>query len=99
MGWFTRIDEELLKWEVAQWKWLIDSLQLGHDINRIRLIAPAPSDFPVTGATAEDRASETFKCVQKYIGLESWPCTLVPFEEAGDVMRNVLPAFARPERC
>jgi hypothetical protein len=98
MGWFTRIDTDLLEWQVCHWKWLIESLQPYHDLDRIRLIQPTPLDFPVAAKTAEERAAQTFKCIQKHFALDAWPCTLMPFEEADDVMKNILPVLARPEQ-
>ncbi len=98
MGWFTRIDKDLLEWEVSHWRWLIESLRQDHDLNRIRLIQPTPADFPVAATTIEERAAKTFRCVQKHFGLDAWPCTLVPFEEADDVMRQILPVLAQPEK-
>jgi len=97
MGWFTRIDEDVLEWQVAHWKWLIQSLRQAHDIDRIRLVQPTPVDFPVTGTTIEERATQTFRCVQKHFGLESWPCTLAPFEETADVVKDIFPVLAQPQ--
>ena len=33
MGWFTRIDDELLEWELDRWAWLTEALSPAHDIN------------------------------------------------------------------
>lgn len=98
MGWFTHIDNDLLEWQLQHWRWLIESLRNTHDLKRIRLIQPTSADFPVTASSSEERAVRTFQCVQKHFGLETWPCVLVPFEEADDVMKQILPATIRPER-
>jgi len=98
MGWFTpSIDEELLDWELSHWKWLAESLRRGHDLSRIHLVQPTPEGFPVVAKSSEERASKVFECVKEHFGLKAWPCKLVPFEEAHDVMRDVLPVLLRPE--
>ena len=99
MGWFTtNIDKELLDWELNHWKWLAASLQgNNHDLSRIHLVQPTPQDFPVVAKSPEERANKVFGCVKGHFGLEAWPCTLVPFEEAHDVMRDILPVLLRPE--
>ncbi|MEI7948448.1 MAG: hypothetical protein WCJ02_17235 [bacterium] len=97
MGWFTRIDNDLLDWEITHWKWLMKALQPEHDIGRIRLVQPTPADFPVVAATADDRADKTFRCVQQHFGLAHWPCKLQPFEELHDILRETLPVLAQPE--
>jgi hypothetical protein len=97
MGWFTRIDSELLDWEITHLKWLMKQLQPEHDIVRIRLVHPTPADFPVVAATADDRAAMTFRCVQQHFDLEHWPCKLQPFEELHDTLTDSLPVLARPE--
>lgn len=98
MGWFSpSIDTELLDWEVSHWKWLSRSLQGSHDLSQIHLVQPTPEDFPVIAKSPEERANRVFECVKRHFGLAAWPCTLVPFEEAHDVMRNTLPVLLRPE--
>lgn len=98
MGWFTRIDNDLLEWEIKHWKWLMSSLHGEHDIGRIRLVHPTPEDFPVVAASGDDRAAKTFHCVQQHFDLAHWPCRLQPFEELHDILKESLPVLAQPER-
>ncbi len=97
MGWFTKIDVDRLDWEIAHWEWLRRNLRPRFDLDRARLIMPTPEDFPVVPGTAEEKAHGIFRCVQKYFGIEDWPCRLEPFEEAGDILRETVPPLARPE--
>lgn len=98
-GWSTKIDEDLLDWEMRHWKWLDENLSPHHDLGRIHLVLPTSEDFPVVAGTDEERANKTFQCVKKHFGLEAWPCILVPFKEVHDEMRDLLPVLARPEEA
>jgi hypothetical protein len=98
MGWFTKIDAKLLDWQIQHWKWLKRNLQPHFDLDRLRLITPTPSFFPITPTSPEKTAEETFCLVQNYFGIAHWPCRLEAFDEASDVTQQFAPVLARPEQ-
>jgi len=79
VSWRTRLDASLLEWEVMHWQWLLTNLQANVDLHHLRLVAPTPDDFPVTGTGAEEKVQAVFRSVQQYFGVEQWPCRLEPF--------------------
>jgi hypothetical protein len=97
MFWNHTLDQQVLAWQLNHWKWLDAQLATYFTPERIHLVTPTSTDFPVKWAATEDTAQQVFLCVQRHMGVESWPCTLESFEQADDVVKRHAPPLSRPQ--
>lgn len=77
----TSEDEE---WQLETWRFLLEQLGGIEDLRAQPLVLPTKEFFPPTEAQGHARAEHVFAAVKHLMGLDEWPCRLVPQSEKPD---------------
>ena len=75
------LSEEDELFQVETYRWLLTHFGGSHFYDGTQLILPTEEFFPLLVNSQEEAAQSTFVQVQKYSGLENWPCILEIQEE------------------
>lgn len=86
------IEADELEWQLAMFKWLIQSFSNADFLAVTPTIPPDEGLFPVPAGTRERRAAAYFDHVRRMAGMEQWPCRLEAGED--DRPRQITPGIA-----
>ncbi len=70
------LSDDSLHFQIETFKWLLTYFGGDAFYKDTTLILPTEEFFPNIMRGPEELAESTFRCVQKYVGMDNWPCEL-----------------------